>query len=192
MSNLKAREALHKWLGVEDRRMHENLLLFSTYSLVLGKIISWSGLSFLHAPLQASPTRCPLTSCPPVRRRPRPPLPKMNTTRMGIWTSLGLAQVSQSWWSGGVLMLGGEWGELGVQHGILKSHLWGSMDVRFSLPPSRQESDGSEHIELSQGVNVKPGNPPSSSVPVPAFGKQVALQSRVGPEQGQSHQVAPL
>lgn len=108
ISNLKAREALHKWPGVEDRRMHENLLLFSTYSLVLGKTTSWSGLSFLHAPLQASPTRCPLTSCPPVRRRPRPPLPKMNTTRMGIWTSLGPAQVSLSWWSGRVLMLGGE------------------------------------------------------------------------------------
>lgn len=26
-------------------------------------------------------------------RKPHPPLPKMNTTRMGIWTSLGLAQV---------------------------------------------------------------------------------------------------
>ncbi|XP_073069540.1 dual specificity calcium/calmodulin-dependent 3',5'-cyclic nucleotide phosphodiesterase 1B isoform X4 [Manis javanica] len=52
-----------------------------------------SGPDLLHAPLQASPTRCPLTSCPPVRKRPRPPLPKMSTTRMGIWTSLGLARV---------------------------------------------------------------------------------------------------
>eukprot|EP00069_Balaena_mysticetus_P004802 bmy_04718T0 len=41
----------------------------------------------------ASPTRCPLTSCRPVRKRPQPPLPTMSTARTGIWTSRGLAQV---------------------------------------------------------------------------------------------------
>lgn len=72
----------------------------------------------------------------------------------------------------------------------LKSHLWGSLDVRFSLPPSRQESGGSEYIELSQGTSERQGNPSSSSVPVPAGRKQVAPQSRVGPDQGCSQPVS--
>lgn len=99
----KAGEALPKWVGVEHssaegRRMHENSF-FPHTPWVVWKTTSWSGPNFLHTPLQASPTRCPLTSCLPVRGRLHPPLLKMNTTRMGIWTSLGLAQVSPSWWS---------------------------------------------------------------------------------------------
>lgn len=72
---------------------------------VLGKNISWSGPNFLNAPLQASPTRCPLTNCPLVRKRPCPPLPRMSTTRMGIWTSLGLAQVSLCGGGGSVMRI---------------------------------------------------------------------------------------
>ena len=74
---------------------------------VVWKTTFWSGPNFLHTPLQASPTRCPLMSCLPVRRL-RPPRLKMNTIRMGIWTSLGLAQVSLSWWSGEGLDIGGK------------------------------------------------------------------------------------
>lgn len=66
----------------------------------------------------------------------------------------------------------------------LKSHLWDSKDVRFSLPPSRQESGGSEPIELSQGVSEKHGNSSSISFLVLVGRKQVAPQSRVGPEPG--------
>lgn len=66
----------------------------------------------------------------------------------------------------------------------LKSHLWDSKDVRFSLPPSRQESGGSEHIELSQGVSGKQENSSSISSLVLVGRKQVAPQSRVGPEPG--------
>lgn len=72
----------------------------------------------------------------------------------------------------------------------LKSHLWGSLDVRFSLPPSRQESGGSEYIEPSQDMGGKQGNPSGSSVPVPAGTKQVAPQSRVGLDQGYSQPVS--
>lgn len=166
-----------EWPGAEGRKMHENLLLFSTYSLVLGKTTSWSGL-------QASPTRCPSTSCPPVRRRPHPPLPKRNTTRTGIWTSLGLAQVSLSWWSGVGLDVGRGSGRAGCPTWHLEESSLGFNGCEV-LPPSFQAGKWwSEHIELSQGVNVKQGNPASSSVPAPAFGKQVALQSRVGSEQG--------
>lgn len=44
--------------------------------------------------LVASPTRCPSMNCPPVRKRPHPPLQKMSTTRMEIWIrELGAGQV---------------------------------------------------------------------------------------------------
>lgn len=69
----------------------------------------------------------------------------------------------------------------------LKSHLWDSKDVRLSLPPSRQESGGSEHTELSQGVSGKQGNSSSISFLVLVGRKQVAPRSRVGPEPGCSH-----
>uniref|UniRef100_A0A8I3NU03 Phosphodiesterase n=2 Tax=Canis lupus familiaris TaxID=9615 RepID=A0A8I3NU03_CANLF len=44
----------------------------------------------------ASPTRCPSTNCPPVRRRPCPPRPRTSTTRTGTWTSPGLGGSSAS------------------------------------------------------------------------------------------------
>lgn len=86
---------------LEGRGLPEKPLLLSTRSLGLGGNTAWSGSSCLHAPLQASPTRCPLTSCRPVRKRPRPALLKASTTRMGIWTSLGLARVSPCGGRGG-------------------------------------------------------------------------------------------
>ena len=89
----KAGEPLPRWAQVnvaqlEGRGGCVRITPFSPHiPWVWGKHPARSGPSFLPALLQASPTRCPLTSCPPVRKRPPPPLPKTSTTRTGIWTS---------------------------------------------------------------------------------------------------------
>lgn len=55
----------------------------------------------------------------------------------------------------------------------LKGHLWGSVDVRFSLPLPREENGGSEHV-------VEPGRERDPFCPFPAGSKVVAPQNWEG------------
>ena len=126
---------------------------------VWGKHTAWSGPSFPHAPLQASPTRCPLMSCPPVRKRPQPPLPTMSTARTGIWTSRGLAQVSLSRCAGRGLKFCRESGQQGVPQASLKGHLWGSVDARRSFPLSQRGYGGSAHTDPSRSLSAEQSPP---------------------------------
>lgn len=53
--------------------------------------------------------------------------------------------------------MGGEEGEAGVGQASRKGHLWASVEVRFSLAPSRREPGGSEHKDPSRGPSGKQG-----------------------------------